>query len=70
MINKPLYLHLRNHKKIKLTKQKVLIADQAIVFEPFWNSKIINRKWASIDRNVISVTSKKCFTVCKIYNMH
>lgn len=40
MINKSLYLHLRNHKKIKVTKQEVLIADQSIEGEAFWNPKL------------------------------
>lgn len=35
MIIKSLYLHLRNHKKIKVTKQEVLIADQSTEIEAF-----------------------------------
>lgn len=57
MINKSLYLHLRNHKKIKVTKQEVLKADQSIEIEAFWSSKIINRKWTSIDPHLITVIS-------------
>lgn len=57
MINKSVYLHLRNHKKIKVTKQEVLIADQSTEIEAFWSSKSIHRKWASIDPHLITVIS-------------
>lgn len=55
MIIKSLYLHLRNDKKIKITKLKALIADESIAIEAFWSSKTINRKWTSIDPNLITV---------------
>lgn len=57
MINKSLYLHLRNHKKIKVTKQEVLIIDQSIEIEAFWSSKTLNRKWTGIDPHLITVIS-------------
>lgn len=57
MIIKWLYLHLRNDKKIKITKQKSLKADESIEIEAFWSSKTINRKWASIDPHLITVIS-------------
>lgn len=44
-------------KKIKITKQKALKADESIEIEAFWSSKTINRKWTSIDPHLITVIS-------------